>query len=239
MQGRGRLVAVIASRADLRAAIRMRQPPDLVELRLDYLCHNLNEIERKLDMLRAPVIITARHPREGGANNLPIGDRRKLLARFLPHAQFIDIELRSLRALRPLFDLARKKNIRRIISFHDLNSTPAVRTLRAKARRAKNSGASIFKLATRTDTPAQLARLIDFFENRDAGLPVSAMGIGKLGAASRLLLARTGSALNYVSLGPSKIEGQLPIEKLRSALSASKIEQGERSKREKRGRSFA
>jgi 3-dehydroquinate dehydratase-1 len=216
----------------------MRRPPDLFELRLDCLCHILNEIEAKLPMLRAPLIITARHPREGGANNLPTRDRRVLLERFLPHAQFVDIELRSLPALRPLFDLARRKNIQRVISFHDLSSTPAVRTLRAKARRAKNSGASTFKLATRTDTPAELARLIDFFKNKDAGIPVSAMGIGKFGAASRLLLARSGSALNYASLGRSRIEGQLAIEQLRSVLSAPKSTRKEGPKREKRGRSF-
>jgi 3-dehydroquinate dehydratase len=45
------------------------------------------------------------------------------------------------------------------------------------------------------------------------------MGIGKLGAISRLLLARGGSVLNYASLHRSQIEGQLPIELLRSALS--------------------
>ena len=46
----------------------------------------------------------------------------------------------------------------RIISFHDLKATPDYRDLQAKARRAKSLGADIFKVATRTDTPAQLAR---------------------------------------------------------------------------------
>jgi 3-dehydroquinate dehydratase I len=246
----GRVVAVVASRGDLHAAARMRRPPDLFELRLDCLCRNLNEIRKEIPALRAPLIITVRHPREGGANNLSIADRRELLAHFLPRARFIDIEMRSLPALRPLLQLARKKHIRRIISFHDLKSTPTVRTLRAKARRAKKSGATIFKVATRTDTPAQLRRLIDFFENRGADIAVSAMGIGRLGAASRLLLARRGSALNYVSLSRPPIDGRrrkssrapilpaLTMEQLRSALSASKFRAGQGPKCERRGRSF-
>ncbi len=41
---------------------------------------------------------------------------------------------------------------------------------------------------------------------------------GQLGAISRFVLARCGSVLNYASLGPSKIEGQLSIQQLRSAL---------------------
>jgi 3-dehydroquinate dehydratase len=42
------------------------------------------------------------------------------------------------------------------------------------------------------------------------------MGIGKLGAISRVLLARAGSALVYASIAErSDIEGQLSLEQLR------------------------
>ena len=54
-----RLVGVISSRDDLRFAIRMRNPPDLFELRLDHLVGIVNELENKLSMLPAPLIITA------------------------------------------------------------------------------------------------------------------------------------------------------------------------------------
>jgi len=42
------------------------------------------------------------------------------------------------------------------------------------------------------------------------------MGIGKLGAASRVLLACCGSDLVYVSQGRSDIEGQITLEQLRA-----------------------
>ena len=213
-----RIIGVIASPADLRVAIRMRMPPDLFEIRLDHLCGHVDQLESKMSILPAPLIITARHPREGGANNLSIERRRELLSRFLPRARYLDVELRAASSFRPLLDRARRRNVRRIISFHDFDSTPAARSLRAKARVAKSHGADIFKVATRTDTPGQLARLFDFVANTDVDLAVSAMGIGKLGAISRFVLARCGSALNYASLGPSKIEGQLSIQQLRSAL---------------------
>ena len=213
-----RIVGVIASPADLRVAMRMRMPPDLFEIRLDHLCGHVDQLEGKMSILPAPVIITARDPREGGANNLSIEKRRELLSRFLPQARYVDVELRAALSFRSLLDLARRKNVRRIISFHDFDSTPTTRSLRTKARAAKSRGADIFKVATRTDTPEQLARLFDFVANKGVDLPISAMGIGKLGAISRFVLARCGSALNYVSLGPSKIEGQLSIQQLRSAL---------------------
>jgi 3-dehydroquinate dehydratase-1 len=213
-----RIVGVIASLADIDLAVRMRSPPDLFELRLDSLARVVDKLEKKLLRLRTPLIITARHPNEGGLNKLSLSQRRALLCRFLGHARYVDVELRSANVLRALLELARKKKLRRIISFHDFNSTPLPHVLRLKARAAKSYGADIFKVATRTDTPAQLARLLDFMTTKRVDLAVSAMGIGKLGAASRVLLACCGSALNYVSLGPSQIEGQLSIDLLRSAL---------------------
>src|SRR5260370_10763519 len=218
---RPRLVGVIMSLADLDSAIRMRKPPDLFELRLDRLARNLDEVEKKLSKLQAPLIMTARHPREGGANQLSTQQRRDLLARFLPRARYIDVELRSVNALRPLLQAARRKNVGRIVSLHNLKATPDSRILRTKARAAKAHGANIFKLATRTDKPAQLARLFDFMTKKDVDLAVSIMGIGRLGAISRVLLAHYGSALIYASIGQSRIEGQTSLEQLRAFLIAS------------------
>ena len=227
---RPRVVGVIMSQTDLDLAIRMRERPDLFELRLDHLVRPpsvaaatcgateiVDELQEKVSRLRAPLIVTARHPQEGGANKLNLRQRRDLLSRFLPHARYIDIELRSAAGLHSLSKLARKKNVRRIISFHDLKTTPDLRGLQVKARRAKSLGADVFKVATRTDTPAQLARLLDFITKKDRDLAVSAMGIGKLGAISRVLLAYRGSALVYGSVSAaSDIEGQMSLKQLRT-----------------------
>jgi len=201
----------------------MLEPPDLFELRLDHLRGMIDQLERKMSILSSPVIITARDPREGGANNLSQKERHDLLLRFLPRAKYVDVELRSARAFKSLLAHARKQNVRRILSLHDFKSTPSARTLRAKASLAKMHGADIFKIATRTDTPAQLTRLIDFVTDKGVDFPVSAMGIGKLGALSRVILAQLGSVLIYTSMGRPNVEGQLSIRQSPSALSALKI----------------
>ena len=211
-----RVVGVITSPAELNFAIRMRKPPDFFELRLDRLVGVVDRLENKISKLPAPLIITARHPSEGGANRLSAPQRHNLLARFLSRARYIDVELRSAPFFRSLLRQARKQNVRRIISVHCLKNTPTRNQLRDKARAAKTYGADIFKLATRTDTAAQLTRLIDFVVAKDPDVAVSVMGIGKLGAASRVLLACCGSALVYVSFGRSDIEGQISLEQLRS-----------------------
>ena len=141
---RPRVVGVIASRADLERAVRMRRPPDLFELRLDRLAGMADQVENVLPKLRTPLIITARDPHEGGANKLRLRQRRDLLARFLNHADYMDVELRSARALRSLLTLAEKKNVRRIISFHNFKTTPSARILAAKAREARSQAADIF-----------------------------------------------------------------------------------------------
>ena len=196
----------------------MKRPPDLFELRLDCLWPMTKHFEKKISRLRAPIIVTARAPREGGANNLSKKQRIDLLLRFSPYAEYVDVELSDLDALNTVLACARKRNVRRILSYHNFKSTPSSRSLRAKALLAKTRGADVLKIATRTDTPAALARLVDFMTNNDVDLPVSAMGIGELGAISRLLLARCGSALNYAALGRPTVEGQLSMELLRSAL---------------------
>ena len=214
---RPRIVGVIASRADLDQAVRMRRPPDLFELRLDRLIGIADRLANVLPKLHAPLIITARHPREGGARELSPRQRDGLLNRFLNDADYLDVELRSVPALRRLLASTKRKKVRRIISFHDFKSTPSARLLAAKARKAKALRANIFKVATRTDTPMELGRLVDFMTNSGVDLPLAVMGIGRLGAISRVLLARTGSALIYASIGAeSDIEGQLSLEQLRA-----------------------
>jgi 3-dehydroquinate dehydratase-1 len=214
---RPRVVGVIASRADLERAVRMRRPPDLFELRLDRLAGMADQVEIALPKLRRPLIITARDPHEGGANKLRLRQRRDLLARFLNHADYIDVELRLASALLPSFGLAKNKNVRRIISFHNFKCTPSARILSAKACEARSHGADIFKVATRTDTPMELGRLLEFMISSRLDLALAVMGIGKLGAISRVLLARAGSVLIYASVGAATdVEGQLSLEQLRA-----------------------
>jgi 3-dehydroquinate dehydratase-1 len=207
----GKTVAVIASWADLLRAKRIPSAADFFELRLDALAPIIDQVELAIQSLKAPVIITARHPREGGANNLDAAHRAALLLRFLSRAAYIDIELRALRELASVHRQAHRKKIGVIVSVHYLKETPSLTLLRRKANRAVEARADIFKIAMRTDTAKQLERLLDFFDEQHVDLPMSAMGIGRFGRAARLELARRGSVLNYVHLVQAQVAGQLSI----------------------------
>jgi 3-dehydroquinate dehydratase-1 len=212
---RPRIVGVISSRADLRRAVRMRKPPDLFELRLDCLFKFIPEVEVVCARLPAPAIITARVAPEGGANNLKASQRRGLLLKFLPRAAYVDIELRSAKILSAVLRSASQNKIATIISFHDFETTPPASRLDEIVSRARSLGASIIKVATRTDTAPQLERLLDFFERHRRAGDVAAMGLGKLGRASRRELACRGCILNYGHFGAPAAAGQLSVGELR------------------------
>ncbi len=218
-----RVVGVITSLSELGVAARLRKTPDLFELRLDHLADVLDQVERIIPRLRRPLIVTVRDFGEGGAKRMSFRERRKLLLRFLPHAAYVDIELRSVNALAAAFRAAHEQRVQRILSVHDFKSTPRLRTMLAKIRKARSAGAEIFKIATRVDTPVQLRRLVEFVERRPAGIEVSAMGLGKFGVPSRIVLSRVGSVMIYAGLGKTRVEGQPSLLQLRHLLRAKAV----------------
>ena len=148
------IVGVIFSRAEFQRAIRMRNPPDYFEVRLDALAPRIDAVRKGIKELRAPLIITARCPREGGANGLSSRARRDLLLAFLPYAAHVDVELRSATALASVLRVAEENRVRTILSFHDFRGTPRAErrgttgtwrprpTAQGRARCAEVAGAS-------------------------------------------------------------------------------------------------
>lgn len=211
-----RLVAVIASRNALLRARRLRVLPDFFELRLDAFHHSLGLVAASISQLRAPLILTVRHPREGGFGRLTLTTRRALLRRFLHSAALVDLELRSVRPEEALRRELEKRKIRLLISSHNFGETPTLAEMHRLTRRAIPFHPAIFKLVTRTDTPQDLNRLATFLaEAQRYSFPIAVMGVGKLGLFSRCQFDRTGSALTYVSLDQPNVEGQPSLDQLR------------------------
>ena len=204
------VVGVIASIDELRLATRMRAPPDLFELRLDHL-PNLRESQ--LLKLRRPLIITARHPAEGG-KKLRTG-RCDLLLKFLLQAKFVDIELRSLRELREVWDQARRLGVGRICSFHDFEGTPQPAVLHKKMLCARKADADVFKVVTRADTLRDLLTLFEFLWSELSSMRLCVMAIGKFGPISRLFFREAGSFFIYAPLRHPLHHGQLTFRQLR------------------------
>jgi 3-dehydroquinate dehydratase-1 len=213
-----KVVATVHSLAGLRLATRLRPGDvDFLELRVDALVGQLDKVRRTLPRMRLPVLLTVRHPAEGGIGKLSANRRRRLFSEFLDHAAVVDVELRAAGPMRDVIEAARAHGAGVVISDHHFHSTPTLRRMLEGRRRAFAAGADIFKIATMAGDARSLARLLDFTA-RNAGMPCSVMGMGRFGQVSRLALATAGSVLNYGYLDRPNAPGQWEARELKRLL---------------------
>ena len=152
------------------------------------------------------------------ANGMTARERRALYGDFLDVAGLVDIELRSSGGMKEVIRQAKASEVGVILSHHDFQRTPRPRLLRALARRARDAGADIFKVAAMTRRVRDLAMLIEFLADEKGRLPLAVMGMGPYGKISRLVLARAGSCLNYGHLGTPNASGQWPVAVLKARI---------------------
>jgi 3-dehydroquinate dehydratase-1 len=204
------VVGIVDSPAALRAAGRLgRGEVDVLEWRADFLGTGI--VKSKI-----PWIVTARHPAEGGQNAMSLTARREALLELLPAAALVDVEIRSLGGMEKVLSEARKAGVGIIASFHDFQKTPPAARLEDLVKQASDAGADVLKIATHTNTPGDVARLLDLLEKTP--LPLAVMGMGPLGMASRVMLAAAGSVLNYGWLHRPNVTGQWSAKDLRGIL---------------------
>ncbi len=218
------VVATVHSSAGVRLAAGLRRRDvDVLEIRVDALAGKLAELRTLLAKTKLPILLTVRHPAEGGIGNLSAASRKKLLGEFLPAATFLDVELCSVAAMRDVIAAAKARGIRVVISDHHFRRSPTLAQMRARRLRAFAAGADIFKLACLADEAASVARLIDFVSEKKCG-PLAVMGMGKLGQVSRLVLACAGSVLNYGYLDRPNAPGQWEARELKALLGKLRVE---------------
>ncbi len=224
------VVGTISTLPSLEAALRLQEGDvDFLELRVDGFAgseESLARLEASAPQLPFPLIVTARHPEEGGAGALSPERRRALLYRFNLYATLVDLELRSAIDFSEVRQEAAKLKAGVILSHHDFTETPPLERLQALALHAEELGCSVFKAATVVKTAQSLSVLLQFLAwaaaRRDSlqkGSPAFAvMGMGTFGKVSRLVLGRAGSALNYGYLDAPQVPGQWPAALLKTRL---------------------
>lgn len=192
---------------------------DLIELRLDTLKLPAADLRAALSGCQntTPVLLTARHPAEGGQGSAVAADRMALVEPLLDLAVLVDIELRSAVEMKPLIDKAHAAGVKVMGSFHDFQATPPDDVLRGAISFAQPAGLDAVKIATYLNSQADLVRLLQLTLEPQR-LRLSSMGMGPLGRISRLVLAKAGSLLNYGFIGESNAPGQWPAARLKEIL---------------------
>ena len=216
------IVVPITSKADLGkiSGSAGQTPWDIIELRIDSFPIT-PETCREI-AVNHTIILTCRHPDEGGNSNCSNNEvRHSLLAPLIPHVAGIDIEIAHAGEMTKSINLARQLGLTIILSAHDFVSTPDLKKLHQTIETGIANRADLIKIATTTETPEHLCRLLSLF-NAFPKHNLSLMGMGKLGMASRLAAAQCGSILNYASLNEGNVSGQWPAEEFYDLLCRQK-----------------
>ncbi len=186
------VVGAIAEKRTLQSSL---SGCDVIELRLDSLGCGKDVVEFAKNA-PLPLLVTARGPLEGGQSDWTIPERAKAYRTLIPHASFIDIELRDFDPLEEVIQEAKKEGVVVVGSFHDFKTTPPLDELGLKL----DDRADIHKFALMANSQSDIRVQLLLFE-ACSHLPLSIMGMGPLGAAARPLMAKAGSLLNYGFLG--------------------------------------
>jgi 3-dehydroquinate dehydratase-1 len=185
-------------------------PFDLVEFRADlFPSHEINAILPVLAKLKGyPSIVTIRSKKEGGQWRLSEERRLDLFREMMPYVDAIDIELSAKTILGKVVSTAHQKKKRVIVSYHDFKKTPPLSVLNRIVEKGRAAGGDLIKIATMVKKRSDLQLLADFtLTNKKK--PIITIGMGPIGALSRIFFPAVGSLLTYAYIDQPTAPGQI------------------------------
>lgn len=213
------IVGVISSKDDLEYALKNPDLAYMLECRLDCFEPNMADLKK---LKRHGLIMTARHPNEGGKNPELVSSsvRIRTLERYSSLAMLVDIEAASIMESKDMRDFGRsviRSGRGLIVSHHDFDGVGTLSSLEHASRICESIGGQVLKLAVTPDTFGELVRFIkhvDRIRSRSSRW-FSAMAMGEYGAVSRLFFASAGSSLVYGRLrNEGVVAGQMSVSDL-------------------------
>jgi len=227
------LVATTAADVLALAARATPHAPDALELRADHLAdHTPDAIADLLPRLAehgVPLLFTNRAVQEGGAQGGDEGERVATILAAIASGipALVDLELATAPALRArVIDTGKRRGVPIILSSHDFVATPPDEELLARLAAMAEAGADAAKLALMPREAGDAVRLLALCRaatSAPAALPLAAMSMGPLGAITRVIGHRAGSALTFAALtaGGGSAPGQLTLAELRALWAAT------------------
>ena len=206
--------------------------PDMIEWRVDAFDTLTDQQSVKAaltilaDICRSlPLLFTCRAADEGGMQALNSAERLALYRMAVASGivDLIDIELASGTAIiDELQHACAAAGIKLILSYHNFNDTPDVRTLLQILTNAEKSGADIAKIAVMPKKNQDVLTLLNAAceaRSRHLNIPIVAISMGAAGVITRIAGGLFGSDITFASGPQVTAPGQLSVEKLRKAWS--------------------
>jgi 3-dehydroquinate dehydratase-1 len=204
------VLGTVTTPPGLRCLARKSIPADAIEVRVDALLAEkvaAEKIESALKGRKHPVLLTLRIPAEGGQRAWKIPQRRALFLQLLPHAEAIDVELATARAMQPVIDEARRAGKTVVLSAHAIGKPASPAQLARWIAQFDHLPTTILKIAARIKSWRDLQQLAALLVNHP-DWPLAVMGLGPYAAQSRSVLVALGSRLVYGYLDTPAAPGQ-------------------------------
>jgi 3-dehydroquinate dehydratase-1 len=213
------VAAALGEGVDMGGAELPGAAEGLVELRIDLFAERGGEavLARARACRPATLLATIRSAREGGQWDGDEGERLALFRAVIPGVDAVDIELSSRDILDEVAAAAKSAGKTVIISFHDFESTPELGRLAEICAEARKKGADIVKIATFARDPRDI-RVLARLTLDEAEKDIITVGMGPLGALTRIFFPALGSLLTYAHAGAATAPGQLNYRRTRELL---------------------
>ena len=191
---------------------------DLIEWRLDALngkvdmekvistCKKIKDISEK------KLIITLRTHNQGGLRDMDQSTYVWMIRRIIDFVapEFIDIEMINCGGdaqLKMLTTMAHKKDIKVIVSYHDILYTEKAKEIQRRLCHMKYIGADLPKVAYTPKNEEDVVALIEGSKAAAAEIgPIIGISMGKLGEITRREGDKFGSVINFIKPIGSKAE---------------------------------
>jgi 3-dehydroquinate dehydratase-1 len=193
---------------------------DYVELRLDFL--KPNQIPFCLTIVRKHLkrcVCTLRPTSEGGKFRGTEKERisiLKLIAEFEPY--LLDVEYNTLKKNQELQKYLKTAKTNVLVSWHDFEKTPNVKTLRFMLRKMSKFSNNV-KIVTTSRTISDTIRILSLYKNHAKKIRLICFAMGDYGRMSRILCTKLGSPYTYVSLGKPVAPGQFSLKEMKNIMS--------------------
>ncbi|ANU50735.1 3-dehydroquinate dehydratase [Enterocloster clostridioformis] len=208
------------------------QPVDVAEWRADWFDSILEPdiLDQVLPGLESalkdiPLLFTFRTQREGGHVPAPLPAYRSLVEQAIcsGHVHLVDLELFSGDDMvRETVELARRHQVRVILSNHDFAATPKEDDILRRLHHMEELGADIAKIAVMPRSARDVLTLLSATDKASQSLscPVVTMSMKGTGLISRLSGEVFGSCLTFGSVKEASAPGQIEAGKLKDILTA-------------------
>jgi 3-dehydroquinate dehydratase/shikimate dehydrogenase len=165
-----------------------------IELRLDFFAKAV-DFKRLLPHKKCAWIATLRRHGDGGRWKATEEERRMVLRQAIVSGfDWVDLETDV------ADDIKRFRNVKRIVSYHNLNETPD--DLEAIYAQMEQQDSDVIKIVTMAQHPSDCIRVLNLIKN--AKKPTVGHCMGEMGFPSRLLSIRSGAPFLYAAFNKER-----------------------------------